>query len=67
MVGDYNSNSNNYINFNIMSCKYDMNDCIFRNTNKCKVCKNMSQYEWDYTLIKTEEDDSISNSSKRQK
>lgn len=32
-----------------LSCKYGMSDCLFRGLPKCKGCKDMSEYEWDYT------------------
>lgn len=32
-------------------CRYGMNDCMNRNLTKvCTQCKNMSKYDWDYTL-----------------
>lgn len=32
----------------LISCKYGMKDCLNRNI-KCISCKNMSNYDWDFT------------------
>ncbi len=34
--------------FKDISCKYNMNDCLYRSTPKCKSCNNKSEYDWDY-------------------
>lgn len=33
-----------------------MDDCLFRGTFKCNDCKEISNYEWDYTEVKFDKD-----------